>query len=162
MADFDTAFNWLMDSEDPERKFEPIPDVGGKAIAGINSHSFPTAYARIAALSQPSRVASVYNFYLGYFWTPSWFSQLTSNEVTKRVFDAAVNMGSSVAVKLLQRCLPLDVARDGIWGPDTIRAANRMPENALVEAFKKERREYYMSIPNNEKYLKGWLARCAR
>lgn len=166
MASFDVAFEWLMDSEDPYRLFEISPDAppGSYVIAGINSHSFPTAFERISALPQAARKVGVYNFYLNYFWNSGQFNKLISDEVAKRVFDAAVNMGSHVAVKILQRSLQLEP--DGIWGPDTIEWANKTAPALLNLAFRANRDAEYDAIvkarPQDKKYLKGWLARCER
>jgi len=166
MASFDIAFEWLMDSEDPERRFDIVPDapVGARAIGGINSYSFPTAFERIAALPQAARRVGVYNFYLNYFWNAGQFNRLTSDEVAKRVFDAAVNMGSHTAVKILQRSLQLEA--DGIWGPETTEWANRTSPALLNLAIRANRNAEYDAIvkarPEDAKYLKGWLARCER
>ena len=37
MASFNVCYNWMMDSEDPAREYEIVPDCGGYAISGINS-----------------------------------------------------------------------------------------------------------------------------
>jgi len=42
MANFDVALQWALDFEDPQRKYAVVPDVGGYAVAGVNSHVFPS------------------------------------------------------------------------------------------------------------------------
>lgn len=168
MSNFDVAFDWMMDNEDTQRKCEIVSDAppGAHAISGINSYSFPSAFRRIAALPPASRMTAVSDFYLVYFWIPGSLALLNSDEIAKRVFDAAINMGSHTAVKLLQSCLGPSIEPDGIWGPLTVTAVNEADLNALVEAFKTARADHYRKIvqnnPESEKYLKGWLARCVK
>jgi lysozyme family protein len=167
MASFDIAFTWLLTSEDPKNECAIVPDAppGAHAISGINSHAFPTAFARIAVLPQSQRMAAVSSFYKTYFWN-KWLDQLASDELAKRVFDAAVNMGSKTALGLLQRALWPSAEPDEVWGPETVSAANAGDLTATVEAFKRLRGAHYQEIvarnPDDEKYLAGWLARAEK
>jgi len=91
------------------------------------------------------------------------------------VFDMYVNSGST-AVRILQRLLRdmgLDIAVDGVIGPQTARAAHaalaQAPEH-LVDAYGIARRSYYYQIadrrPASRKYARrrdggkgGWILR---
>jgi lysozyme family protein len=170
MASFDIAFQFLMDSEDPSREYKITPDCGGYAISGINSAAFPDSYAAIAATPQANhRAALVDFFYKVHFWN-GWFEELASDEVAKRVFDAAVNMGAGTAVKLLQQAIcnvtGLTLELDGLWGPQTVETANSTDPVKLVQAFKIERSDHYKAIvaknPAKAEYLNGWLARAMK
>lgn len=166
MADFKTAFAWMMDNEDPHGLCAIIPDAppGAHAISGINSAAFPSDFAAIAAIDQLNRAPSIQRFYQLHFWN-RWFDQLDSDEVAKRVFDAAVNMGARTAVKLLQGAIGGSLPVDGTWGPNTVAAANSMASDALVIAFKAERVQHYADIveanPGYEKYLREWTERAS-
>jgi lysozyme family protein len=91
------------------------------------------------------------------------------------VFDMYVNSGSN-AVKILQRLLRdmgLDIAVDGVIGPQTARAANAALVQApghLVDAYGIARRNYYYGIgdrrPASRKFARrrdggkgGWILR---
>jgi lysozyme family protein len=172
MADFLPAYNFTMDNEDAGREYKIVPDVGGSAISGINSHSFPGEYAAIAAIAQHERGLAVEQFYERHFWN-QWLAQLDSQDLANRVFDAAVNMGPGTAVKLLQRaCNALvgstayAIAEDGNWGPQTVKQVNLSDESPLVNAFKNRRIGYYQAIvaadPSKAKYLPQWLARASK
>jgi lysozyme family protein len=159
MASFDVAYNWMMDNEDRGRKYATVPDTGGMAISGINSAAYPAQFSAINAQPQSTRGMYVENFYLTEFWN-QWYAQLVSDEVAKRVFDAAVNMGPGTACKLLQiavRTTAHPIATDGEWGPDTVAAANDSNSESLVAVFQKTRLAHYQSIvasnPSDEKYL---------
>ena len=174
MADWNIAFNWMMDFEDAPRACKEVGDacptgVAGPcyAISGINSGAWPTEFAAIAALPQANREPSVQQFYQNHFWN-NWYAQLTSDELCKRVFDFAVNGGSGAAVRCLQEAVnsisaAAPIAEDGGWGPATLAAANAADPDGLVVAFKEKRLAYYQAIaaqsPEKAKYLPNWTAR---
>lgn len=169
MANFDIAFAWMMNNEDPHRKYAPVPDVGGQAISGINSHSFPEAFGAIVALPSMARPLAVENFYRSEFWN-QWFAKLADDELAKRVFDCAVNMGEGAAVKLLQVAInglrTPPVTEDGGWGPNTLSAANSTYPGSLVTAFIAARCRHYEAIaaakPDEARYLPEWLERAKK
>ena len=161
MSDFSVCFSWMMDNEDRGRKYKTVPDAppGAQAISGINSAAFPDDFKKINAIPQAKRGPAVQSFYRENFWN-KWFDQIESDEVAKRVFDAAVNMGPGTAVKLLQEAAGCPV--DGLWGPDTLAAVNAEGD-ALIDVFKQERSAHYQDIvlndPEDAPYLGAWLAR---
>jgi len=186
MADFVTAYNWMMDNEDSQRKFNEAPDpcpkgVAGPcfAIGGVNSGAWPQEYAAIKAADQAQRQALVQDFYQKHYWN-QWYAQLGSDEVCKRVFDFAVN-GGATSVRCLQQAVNSlvgaaeamaagavagAVSEDGGWGPKTVAAANAADAAALVTEFKAKRLAFYQDLaaadPSKQQYLKGWTARAGK
>lgn len=173
MADFNIAYTFMMDNEDAPRACKQVPDATpqGKtgpcfAISGVNSGSYPTQFAAIAALPQDQREPSVQQFYHDIFWN-HWFEQVTSDEVCKRVFDFAVNGGAYWAVKCLQQAVnslgPMQIKEDGGWGPATLGAVNGADPDALVTAFKAKREARYQEIvdadPARQQDLANWTKR---
>lgn len=166
MSQFETALDWMMQFEDPQRQYAIVPDPGGFAISGINSAAWPEDYADIAEIPQAARVDAVTAFYREHFWN-QWLEQIESDEVAKRVFDADVNMGLGTATRLLQGAvnlvIPEATAVDGALGPNTIGAVNRCDAQMLENAFCEKRSEFYEAIvaknPADAKYLAGWMAR---
>lgn len=164
MADFATAYAWMMDNEDEAREYANVPDAppGARAISGINSEAFPVQFAAIAAIAQANRGPAVQNFYESQFWN-SWFAQLTSDDLAKRVFDESVNAGEGTAVKLMQMAISPSLTADGCWGPKTVAAAN---SGDYVTLFISLREQHYRNIaaanPADEKYLDEWLARAKK
>jgi len=177
MADWNTAYNWMMDNEDAARACAQVADAcpGGVAgpcfaISGINSGAWPVEFAAIAAADQASREPLVQQFYENHFWN-SWYAQLNSDDLCKRVFDFAVNAGSGASVRCLQQAVnsftlsdPLVV--DGGWGPKTLAAANACNPATLVAAFQQQRVAYYQAIvaasPAKAIYLNAWIARAQK
>jgi lysozyme family protein len=185
MALFDVSFRWAMQNEDPLMQYKTEPDAppGAFAISGINSAKWPEEYAFIESLAQDQRAVAVKAFYFKNFWcTPrgtSWFDQIASDEVSKRVFDFAVNAGSVAAVRCLQEAcnslkrtdpsgLPTEfhLHVDGELGQDTVGTANDTDSATLVAAFQQARVAYYKAIvaanPADAVYLAAWTARALR
>ena len=179
MANWNTAYNWMMDSQDPLRACEELPDAcpGGVAgpcfsISGINSGAWPTEFAAIAALPQEQRGPLVQQFYENHFWN-KWYVQLVSDEVCKRVFDFAVNGGSGASVRCLQQALNslagsgwAQLVDDGDWGPLTVDAANSTDPAELAPAFQAQRVAHYQAIaavdPDKVRYLSAWIERAQK
>jgi lysozyme family protein len=172
MADFQTCYSWMLDNEDAQREYAVVSDVGGEAISGINSASFPEDYSVIESTPQANRGPLVQAFYQKHFWNV-WLAQIESDEVAKRVFDASVNMGSVPAVKCLQKAVELAesghgsaIQIDGLWGPITVALVNQDDESQLVEAFQEERANHYRAIvaadPSKSVYLTAWLSRAEK
>ena len=162
MADFLVSYNWAMDNEDRGRQYKMVPDAppGAYAISGINSFAYPTQFAAINVIPQTQRGPAVQNFYQTQFWNTR-FAQLLSDDIAKRVFDSAVNMGPGTAVKVLQTAInqivTTPIAVDGGWGPNTVAAANGCVAVALVSQFQQARLAHYQAIvaanPADLKYL---------
>ena len=167
MASFEVALDWALQFEDSQRQYAKVPDAppGAFAIAGINSFAWPEEFAIVDALPQDNRAGAVAAFYAAHFWN-TWLNQIESDEVAKRVFDAAVNMGGGTAVRLLQsavNALGGNLAVDGQLGPATVTAVNSVSASALVAEFQSDRAAHYRFIvlnnPSLQRYLAGWLAR---
>jgi len=184
MANWNTAYNFMMDNEDASRACAQVPDapeqldpvtgqrIGAFAISGVNSAAWPAEFAAIAALPQNQREPLVKQFYQNHVWN-HWFAQLLSDDVCKRVFDFAVNAGGKKAVRCLQQAVNSLAAPgtalltvDGGWGPRTLNAANAADPAALTAAFKAQRVADYQAIaaanPNLAKYLPAWIARAEK
>jgi lysozyme family protein len=181
MADWNTAYNFMMDNEDASRACAQVPDapeqldpmsgerIGAYSISGVNSAAWPADFAAIAQLPQNQREPLVQQFYQNHVWN-QWFAQLVSDDVCKRVFDFAVNAGGVKAVRCLQQAVNSLAAAgatlltvDGAWGPMTLAAANAADPQALTTAFQAQRVADYQAMaaanPNLAQYLQAWTAR---
>ena len=116
------------------------------------------------------QMADVENIYAQIFWGPDKLSEISSQLVANKIFDMAVNMGSYVAIKLLQASLNSiggQCVIDGIMGPHTVIVVNSFlnssqdSEERLLSELVLKAISYYRSIAIGTKaqYLKGWLAR---
>jgi lysozyme family protein len=180
MADFSVVYPWTLAFEDltPPR-YEPNldptkTDPGAQALSGINSAAWPEDFAAIVAIPQAQRGPAVQQFYEKRYWN-EWYAQLASDEVAKRVFDMGFNTYPTTAVKLLQMAInnfaeeiapvltrPALISVDGVWGPQTIYAANSYHDLLLVSAFQQLRVAHYKKYDANNKALPQLIARALR
>lgn len=179
MADWMTAYNFMMSNEDSQHVCARVPDSTPEnctgpcfAISGINSGIWPTQFNAIAALPQDQREPLVQQFYHDNYWN-NWFAQINSDDVSMRVFDFSVNSSSHLAVKTLQQAVNSllpdgapQIAEDGGWGPMTLAAVNAADSDALTNAFKAQRLAHYQSMvaadPSKQQYIKDWTARAEK
>lgn len=166
MSEFIPALSYTLNWEDPKRDYAVVPDVGGFAIAGVNSNSWPEAYREITETSQSQRYAKISYFYYENFWVPLKIKGLDSQDLANRVFDEGVNASSLISSKLLQRAissLGKNLEVDGVIGPATLEAANSLDQEKLLVAFKEIRLHYYEDIvanhPQFSNYLGEWRKR---
>lgn len=88
--------------------------------------------------------------------------------VSKGVSNLAFNMGKPQATKILQRAandLGANLKIDGISGPNTEEAVNRLDPDALTEAVKTRAKVFYRNLakkPGQKQFLEGWLNRVDR
>jgi lysozyme family protein len=166
MSQFAPALDYLLDWEDSQRAYAAVPDVGGYAIAGINSASWPQQYVQIASLPQAQRGPAVANFYQRYFWISLIAVELDSQDIANRLMDQAVNGGQVSGVKLLQKAANqcgAVLVQDGAMGSRTIAAVNTIDPAQLLTAYRAARVANYRAIveakPQDAEYLDEWLKR---
>lgn len=92
------------------------------------------------------------------------FAVIDSQRVASKMFDAAVNMGVSRAVKQAQRALGFPEAEwDGVLGPKTLGAINAKEPGIFLADYAAQLVSRYHAIvakdPTQERFLKGWTRR---
>ncbi len=135
-------------------------DPGGMTNLGVTKKVWeawvkhPVDEAEMRALT-PEMVGPLYKTN---YWDACHCSDLPRG-ADYAVFDAAVNMGSGRAAKLLQAAL--GVTADGSIGRATIAAATAADPVELLEAFSLGKEAFYQSLPTFGVFGKGWLNRVA-
>ena len=76
------------------------------------------------------------------------------------LFDSAVNVGVSRAVRFLQHSV--GAVEDGALGPKTLELVNAKSPTALIADFCAQRELHYKSLPTFGTFGKGWMARLDR
>ena len=159
MADFHLAIPTVLKHEggyvnDPN-------DAGGETAYGISRRSYPDL--NIAHLTR----TEAEQIYQRDFWMPLQLDAVNDQQVATKVFDSAVLIGKSRAVKFLQRAVQSAgggiVTVDGHLGPATLQAVNTASPLLLMEAYRHLLATYYEglaeAIPADGKFLNGWLTR---
>lgn len=109
------------------------------------------------------------SLYKRFWWDKYRYNDIHSLIVATKVFDLAVNMGSSQSHKLLQisinRILNKSIAVDGILGIVTRSYANMIKESHMMVELRKNAAHFYTELIANKPELKvfekGWLRRAA-
>jgi lysozyme family protein len=139
-------------------------DAGGETKFGICKRSYPKLDIKNLTIDDAELI------YYRDFWQPHLYSELTSFELAEKVFDLAVNVGSSKAHLLLQRALRAvgnaggqPLKEDGVLGRITLAAVNASNPNELLAALRSEAAGYYRNIvtknSSQNKFINGWLKR---
>lgn len=104
--------------------------------------------------------------YRSQWWDKERYEEIANAGVCAKAFDLAVNMGTSPAVRILQRALRAVgtvVVEDGKLGPKTVDAVNKADGRSLLAALRSEAAGFYRGLvvakPEREKWLIGWLNR---
>lgn len=167
MADFDPAFERMMDIEDPDRKGKVTYDTGKTTRWGISSRAFPEV--NVAILTLPE-ARSLYRIH---YWNQISGDSIKSQAVANELFEAAVNCGVGTAIRFAQRAYNVlrvtgePILVDG-WIGDKTRAAlndlSRRYESALVAAMNGEQYRYYATLVETDpeqfaSSIRGWMRR---
>ncbi|WP_439562804.1 holin-associated N-acetylmuramidase [Roseinatronobacter sp.] len=152
-------------------------DPGGATNFGVTIHTLrrlrPGAQVTVDDVRALTREQAI-DIYVDHYFTRPRITELPE-PLWATVFDMYVNAGAN-AVRILQRLLVqmgLDVATDGVIGPQTIAATHRaydMAPSHLVDAYGIARRDYYYRIadqrPASRKFARrrdggkgGWITR---
>ena len=173
MADYDIAFEYLMDDEDRARSGEVVHDPTSDdpdAVArfGINSHWFPDAKADgFYEMSQEDALAYVKGFYKYRFFAAIMGYGIAVQDIANKCLDLAVNEGVKEATKIVQRACnavltpvaigKLPVTVDGVPGNETLDAINKCAPELLLPTIKAYACQFYRDIAGRLKWSPGQL-----
>lgn len=92
---------------------------------------------------------------------PLSIEEIANQDIANKVLSLGVNLGISRASKMLQSAV--SVAEDGVIGVQTLLALSRTETNDVLADLRASAERFYVNDaaehPEQEKYLKGWLAR---
>lgn len=125
-------------------------DPGGETKYGISKRSYPSIDIKNLTKTQAIGIYKID------YWDKIKGDHL-ENTLSTILFDMAVNMGISQAVKLLQKAC--DVVQDGIISPNTIAASKRLNGRIMAEKLTQERIMFYASLKTFGTFGRGWVAR---
>lgn len=149
---FTLAVNWLL-SPDIEGEHSNDPaDKGGDTWFGISRNAHPD-------MPWPPTRDQAIARYRERYWDACRCDEM-DEVLAVLTFDAAVQHGTTQAIKFLQRTL--GVQDDGIIGRQTLRAAQQEPINAIFDFLSHRGRFYaeiYVSNTSQRRFLRGWMRR---
>lgn len=128
-------------------------DPGGLTKYGISLAAHPELGREGILNLTPSQAVDIYR---EEYWDAAHCDEFPPY-LRMAIFDFAINSGAETAIRHLQRVL--DVATDGIVGPETLGAATAAPRKSLMETYLKERVRFLFGNPRFSNYGYGWIAR---
>lgn len=90
------------------------------------------------------------------FWKRAKCDQFLG-AISYQVFDAAVNHGIGNAIRMLQRAV--GVLDDGLVGPKTLTAIQKLTLDDVLVLFIAERLEFYTNLTTFNSFGRGWARR---
>ncbi|MGE4259158.1 MAG: glycoside hydrolase family 108 protein [Candidatus Babeliales bacterium] len=127
-------------------------DPGGETKWGISKRSYPNL--NIKDLTREDAVA----IYHRDFWAPLKADRFHDG-VAYQLLDSAVNSGVTQSIRFMQRAL--GVADDGIFGPVSLGASEKMSETDQIFLFLAERLDFMTKLKNWPNHGRGWARRIA-
>lgn len=108
--------------------------------------------------------------YLRLYWLPLGLDRINHPTIAIALFDQMINRRAAEVVRGLQVMLSkemnLKLEPDGVLGPVTAEALNKLRPERLLVAIAIEAQQSYLAIvdrsPSQAVFLKGWLARTWR
>ena len=143
---------------------DDLHDPGGATKFGISSKFLKenNLHLNIKLLSEDEAKF----IYKKYFWLPYHFDKLIQPDIAIKIFDTAINIGPSPAIKIGQQIVSrffIDFLIDGIMGIDTQDAFNSVNESFFLDNYRDLQVKYYKSLiaknPSLDVFLKGWEIR---
>lgn len=165
MAEFNNAFEKMLQNEGGFRLVNVAGDSGGRTYAGIaeNYHPDWEGWEIIdrGDLDNPVLTKLVKEFYKTRFWDKMRGDEIEKQEIAESIFDFGVNAGMRTSVKLAQTVV--GVLPDGVIGPKTLDALNSADGEQFILKFALAKIARYAAIVNRNrsqsKFLLGWINR---
>jgi lysozyme family protein len=137
-------------------------DPGGKTMCGIIQREYDHFRKTRRLPTRDVRLIEEWEghtIYYEWYWKPNCSGLVYGLDLT--FFDASVNMGTTEAIRLLQRTL--DVPPDGLWGPKTAEAVALTPAaSAVILSFSLYRLEAYRLMSAFHIFGHVWTSRTNR
>jgi len=165
MADYLPAYEQMIRNEGGYRLHTTPGDRGGQTYAGIARRRWPDWPGWTAIdLGEIPESEQVRAFYRTHFWDAIRCDEIRSDAIAGTLFDFAVNAGVRTAVKLAQ--IVVGVTPDGVLGPKTLAAINRVELDWFLPRFALAKISRYAEIARRDetqrKFLLGWITRSLR
>jgi lysozyme family protein len=168
MADAKLAIDFVLKLEDSTLSGKVTTDAGGRTRFGIAEKFHPklTGTGFYDEMENEEALPVAESIYEEEYWSAISGDDIKSQDIANRVLSFAVNMGPKQALTLLQKAantLGANVSEDGVIGPSTLAAINKLNPQSLLSNFRDILTAFYHRIvavnPSQSANLNGWLNR---
>lgn len=158
---FEDAVEIILELEGGSKITNDPDDPGGLTKWGISLRAHPELSA--TGLRRLTKAQAIEIYYEDY-WLPVRAGEVP-DILRLSLFDSAVNQGVVGAIKILQKALN-DLGGkllvDGVLGPKTIAAVNKVDPLESAAVFLQQRLATYRSLSGAVKFGKGWERRVCK
>lgn len=167
MANFEEAITFVLRNEDPHLTGVVTEDSGGRTRFGIAERFHPELGDDFYESSSESALRVAREIYRSEYWRAIRADEISNQLVATKLLDMAVNMGVRQSIVLCQRALnasaEFPIVEDGMCGPRTLAAINRVDASLLCLHLRESCAVFYQHLaavrPEAQQYLHGWLTR---
>jgi len=170
MNNFDKAMDYILVNEGGYANVRH--DRGGATNFGITMATLSRHRKKAVSVQDVKdlTVDEAGEIYWDYYWLPNSLDQVKSAPICICIFDIGIVRGVTVGAKYAQEICSYiyeePLAIDGHIGPKSIASLNSVSEKRFVELYSDRAEQGFRGIvkvhPNQEKFLKGWIARAMR
>src|SRR5579864_7599828 len=139
MADFKTAFAFVLQHEDSTRSGKVTVDSGGRTRFGIAEKFHPDLPEEFFTGPAEDALAEAEKIEEREYWDAMRLAEVEDQNVANKLFDMGVNMGVLQAAVYAQRAanalvaMDARLAEDGVIGPRTLAAINAAGPKAYYQ-----------------------------
>jgi lysozyme family protein len=168
MADFKTAFAFVLQHEDAARSGKVTTDAGGRTRFGIAEKFHPDLPEEFFSGSAEDALLTAEKIEEREYWSPMRLDEVESQNVANKLLDMAVNMGARQAAVYAQRAVNglagnARLAEDGVIGAQALAVVNAVSPIAYHQALCDLSAAHYRHVaavsPAQMVNLQGWLKR---
>lgn len=165
MADFSSAFEYVIEAEGGFVLTNDPADKGGMTYAGISRRAWPSCEGW-AFIDRGEKVPEqlVSNFYKSKFWDQINGDEIRSQSIATAIFSFAVNAGIKRAVKIAQNAC--GAVTDGILGIKTLALLNSVNPDLFLAKFALSKIAFYRDIcqvdASQKRFILGWISRAIK
>jgi lysozyme family protein len=171
MAEFIKSIDYVIKNEGGFVDGHAIGDPGGATNFGITEHmlSFKRGVYCTPDDVKNLKLDEAEVVYFVCFWMPLKLTEVFNQAIGTAIFDIAVNIGMSRAVRFSQIACCIagyPISADSKMGPETRDVLSKIPAKDFIPHFAQQVSIYYMDLvaknPHLQKFLHGWLNRAER
>jgi lysozyme family protein len=161
MADFKTAFTFVLQHEDSTCSGRVTVDAGGRTRFGIAEKFHPDLPEEFFTGPAKDALAEAAKIEERQYWDAMRLGEVENQNVANKLFDMGVNMGVRQAAVYAQRAAR--VTEDGVIGAKTLSALNSADPIAFYQLLCELSAAHYRHVaavnPAQAVNLAGWMKR---
>lgn len=170
MADFKTAFNFVMQNEDSTLSGIVTTDEGGRTRFGVAEKYHGNLADDFFTCDKEKALAEAEVIYQEQYWGAIDGDEIADQECANKLLDMCINLGDANAIHMLQTSLNFlsrgSVTEDNRFGPRTLAALNAAPPLRLTSVLRQSCVHHYEQIaqrrPVTEAEYSSWMRRAAK